>query len=167
MHSSCGLGVRDRLGPRLDGQYGGCGRGSSQPDRPGSPVPTGYRGLDRGIDVKVPANAGGREHTDYFGPRCGQAQGTAEQDSAALAAHQNREAAGIRVLDRGQVDDELASASTKQAQELFAQRGRGRDVELSPERDDDRAVVPCRGGNRDMSGSFSCGMGHGALRSVR
>jgi hypothetical protein len=37
---------------------GGCGRGSAGPHRPYNLAPAGYRGLDRGVDVKVPADAG-------------------------------------------------------------------------------------------------------------
>ena len=48
--------------------------------------------------------------------------GSAEQPGAASAAHQHRQAAGVRMLYRGQVDDQVAGGA-EQAEELLAQGG--------------------------------------------
>ena len=61
------------------------------------------------------------------------------------AAHQDRQAADVGMLDRGQVDDQLAGGA-EQAAELLAQGGCGRDAEVPGERDDGEAAAVCRGG---------------------
>jgi hypothetical protein len=73
--------------------------------------------------------AGGWQDPGYLGWWCGQAQRSAEQPGAVSAAHQDRKAAGVRTLYRGQVDDQLAGGA-EQAAELLAQGGSWRDAEF-------------------------------------
>ena len=64
------------------------------------------------------------------------------------------------MLDRGQVDDQVAGGA-EQAAELLAQGGSGRDAEVPAERGDGVAASVCRGGEPE-AGFMSRGVRHGA-----
>ena len=80
------------------------------------------------------------------------------------AAHQDRQAAGVGMLDRGQVDDQLAGGA-EQAPELLAQGGSGRDAEVPAERGDGVAAAVCRGGEPEAR-FMSDGLRHGVSDHV-
>jgi hypothetical protein len=80
------------------------------------------------------------------------------------AAYQDRQAAGVGMLDRGQVDDQLAGGA-EQAAELLVQGGSGRDAEVPAERGDGVAAAVCRGGEPE-AGFMSRGVRHGASDHV-
>ena len=78
--------------------------------------------------------------------------------------HQDRQTAGVGMLDRGQVDDQLAGGA-EQAAELLAQGGSGRGAEVPAERGDGVAAAVCRGGEPE-AGFMSRGVRHGASDHV-
>jgi len=83
--------VSGQFGPHLGGRSAsGYGQAGREICRAGRRVPPGYRSLDRGVDVKVPAEAADRQHAGHVRLWRGQAQGAAEQHGAALAAYQDR-----------------------------------------------------------------------------
>ena len=65
------------------------------------------------------------------------------------AGHQDRQAAGVRALDRGQVDDQLAGRRPEQAEEVLAQGGRRRDAQVPAERGDDATAAFGPGGQAE------------------
>jgi hypothetical protein len=81
----------------------------------------GDRGLDRGEDIKLPAQAGDAQDPLYRSRRRGQAQEPAGQPGAAPGTHQHGEAAGVGVTHPGQAGDEPAGGRAEQAGELLAQ----------------------------------------------
>ena len=100
----------------------------------------GHRSLHGRVSRKVPTEPGDGQDPGHLGPQRRQTQLTAEQDRAALCAHQHREAAGVCVPNRGHVDDEPAGTRTDQAQQPFPRSGRRRDVKVAHEGDDDGTV---------------------------
>ena len=70
----------------------------------------------------MPVHAGARQDLGDLGRGSGQAQGTAEQPGPASAAHQGRQAVDVRMLYRGQVDDQVAGGA-EQTEDLLAQGG--------------------------------------------
>jgi len=64
-------------------------------------------------DIEVLVYAGSGQEPGYLGRWCGQAQGSAEQPGTASGAHQDRKAAGVRVLYRGQIHDQLGGGRSR------------------------------------------------------
>ena len=135
-------------------------RGSGRGCPPGSGPGTASRGRRTAWPARRPG-AGSPRAADSL-PSC--RLGRPEQPGAVSAAHQHRQAAGVRMLDRGQVDDQDAGGA-EQAQQLLAQGVSRRGAEFPAERGDDVAAAVCRGG-KTVAGVSSRGVRHGASGHV-